>query len=309
MDPRRWTFVVIEKGGNSWRRFPFSRTAAQVAIGGALLLVALFSSVGTGVLLKAEDALQHYLLARHNRQLETELASVKSRLETLQASLIDLEKKDDFYRLLAGLEPLPLDMRKVGIGGPGVELEDRPLLGVQVGLAGRVHEASEELGGMMRRARMLTFSWREAQDTLQTKLARLEATPSIYPTDGYISSEYSATRWHPLLSRSRPHTGVDIVAPRGTPIVAAARGRVRSVGLQGEYGLTIEIDHGWGTMTRYAHMLKSGVRVGQPVERGDVIGQVGASGLALGPHVHYEVRVNGQPVNPRRFIFELRQPE
>jgi hypothetical protein len=307
MAGRRWTFVVISDRDHRGR-FRFSRVAMQAVIGGGLIAVALFSSLGTGMLFKTRDTVQHYLLARHNRQLEQELDAVEKKLETLQASLIDLEKKDDFYRLLAGLDRLPLEMRAVGIGGPGLEDYTVPAEPDDV-VGNRVRGAGSEVTGMMRRAKLLTFSWREAHDTLQNKLARLESTPSIYPAEGYVSSEFSTTRWHPLLSRSRPHTGIDIVAPKGTPIVAAARGRVRSVRLQGEYGLTIEIDHGWGTFTRYAHMLKAAVRVGQPVERGDVIGQVGASGLAMGPHVHYEVRVNGQPVNPRRFIFELNTPE
>ena len=106
------------------------------------------------------------------------------------------------------------------------------------------------------------------------------------------------------MSKSLVEMCVDIVAARGTPIVAAARGRVRYVGFAGEYGLTVEIDHGYGYVTRYAHASRALVRVGQPVERGDMIGRVGDTGLAIGPHLHYEVLVNERQANPRWYMIE-----
>jgi murein DD-endopeptidase MepM/ murein hydrolase activator NlpD len=109
---------------------------------------------------------------------------------------------------------------------------------------------------------------------------------------------------HPLLHRVRPHEGIDISAPRGTPILATADGRVSFVGQRGDYGLMVEIDHGHGIVTRYAHASRTHVRRGQRVERGDKIAEVGATGLALGTHLHYEVRIHGRPVNPMTYILE-----
>jgi murein DD-endopeptidase MepM/ murein hydrolase activator NlpD len=124
----------------------------------------------------------------------------------------------------------------------------------------RAFSTSTQLNSLLRRARVLSLSWREAEDTLTEKRARLLATPTIYPTTGYVSSVFTSSRWHPSLDRPRPHTGIDIVAPRGTPVVASAHGRVSSVGHQGEYGLLVEIDHGYGVVTRYAHLSRPGVR-------------------------------------------------
>src|SRR5690606_11177737 len=104
--------------------------------------------------------------------------------------------------------------------------------------------ASMQLNSLISRARVLAFSWREAEDTLSGKHARLAATPSIYPTRGYVSSSFSTSRWHPILDRPRPHAGIDIVANTGTPVVAAANGRVASAGHRGDYGLLVDIDHG-----------------------------------------------------------------
>jgi murein DD-endopeptidase MepM/ murein hydrolase activator NlpD len=109
-------------------------------------------------------------------------------------------------------------------------------------------------------------------------------------------------RSHPILHVARPHEGIDITAPAGTPIEAPGAGVVVKAGWEGGYGNTVELDHGYGIVTRYAHASRLAVRKGQRVERGDVIAYVGRTGLAVGPHLHYEVHVNGRPVNPLRYI-------
>ena len=164
-------------------------------------------------------------------------------------------------------------------------------------------EPVADLGSIVRRARHVSFSWREAEDSVLEDRDRLAATPAIIPASGYVSSGFSRGRMHPILELRRPHRGLDVVAPYGSPILATARGRVSFVGYHGDYGLTIELDHERGTVTRYAHASRALVRVGQQVARGDTIARVGRSGLADGPHVHYEVLVNGEPRNPRRYIF------
>jgi murein DD-endopeptidase MepM/ murein hydrolase activator NlpD len=240
-----------------------------------------------------------------NALLESELDDLRSTLDTLRTSLEVLSTKDEQYRLLAGLDPVDADVRRVGIGGPGTAmLESHPLFSTDARLARMSFCVSTELNEMIRRARLLSFSWREASDTLTQKYTRLASTPSIQPVDGYVSSSFSHERWHPILGRPRPHLGLDIVAPEGTPIVAAANGRVRFVGRLGEYGLAIEVDHGNGIVTRYAHTSSVVVRRGQPVKRGDMVGRVGQSGLAVGPHLHYEVLINGSAANPRKYILD-----
>ncbi|HEY0306428.1 MAG TPA: M23 family metallopeptidase, partial [Longimicrobiales bacterium] len=145
----------------------------------------------------------------------------------------------------------------------------------------------------------------EARDTLAEKRDRLESTPSILPTRGYVTSVFSRSRMHPILDVARPHEGIDITAPTGTPIMAAAKGSVRFVGTDGGYGLSIEVDHGYGVVTRYAHASKALVKHGQQVQRGDTIGLVGQTGLAIGPHLHYEVLVNGKATNPRQWFLNV----
>lgn len=121
------------------------------------------------------------------------------------------------------------------------------------------------------------------------------------PVIGAIMSGFSNARRHPILHILRPHLGVDIAAVRGTRVAAPAAGRVTYVGRKFAYGLTVEIEHAGGITTRYAHLRAALVRAGQPVARGGAIATVGSSGLTSGPHLHYEVAVNGQQVDPLRF--------
>lgn len=130
---------------------------------------------------------------------------------------------------------------------------------------------------------------------LVEELARRDAVPSIWPVRGLVTSRYG-WRW------GRFHNGVDIAAPRGTPIMAAAPGRVVFSGWDGAFGNTVIIDHGYGYRTLYAHNSRNAVQVGDQVGRGQVIGYVGSTGRSTGPHVHYEVLVNGRNVNPWDFL-------
>jgi murein DD-endopeptidase MepM/ murein hydrolase activator NlpD len=110
------------------------------------------------------------------------------------------------------------------------------------------------------------------------------------------------TRMHPVHNRPLPHEGLDISAPKGTPIYAAAKGRVIRAGWVVGYGLTVEIDHGFGFSTLYGHSSKLIAQVGQEVKRGEMIAQVGSTGISTSSHLHYEVRVNGKPEDPAGFI-------
>jgi murein DD-endopeptidase MepM/ murein hydrolase activator NlpD len=129
------------------------------------------------------------------------------------------------------------------------------------------------------------------------------AVPSISPSEGRLSSPFVRHRLHPVLHIRRPHLGLDIAAPSGTPILAPARGKVRFAGFRlGGYGNVVEIDHDASVMTRFAHASRILVRAGQMVERGQVVAKVGATGLATSPHVHYEVLVRGRQVDPLPFV-------
>jgi murein DD-endopeptidase MepM/ murein hydrolase activator NlpD len=130
------------------------------------------------------------------------------------------------------------------------------------------------------------------------------------PVVGMIASGFSRSRRHPVLHIRRPHLGVDVAAPRGTPITAPAPGRVISVGRRFGYGLVVEIQHSGNVRTRYAHMKAAMVHEGQDVTRGVQLGTVGSSGITTGPHLHYEILVNGHQVDPLRYrLPQAAEPE
>lgn len=121
------------------------------------------------------------------------------------------------------------------------------------------------------------------------------------PVIGRLASGFSRSRRHPILKVRRPHLGVDVAAPRGTPITAPAAGTIAFVGRRFGYGLVVEIKHGNGILTRYAHLRSASVEAGQEVAFGALIAAVGSSGISTGPHLHYEVLVHGRQVDPLRF--------
>lgn len=139
-----------------------------------------------------------------------------------------------------------------------------------------------------------------------TRLAALESTlagvPQIKPTDAPAANSSYGLRRDPFTGRAAMHKGLDFPGAMGAPIYATARGKVTFVGRRGGYGNVVEISHGQGLLTRYAHMSRFEAQVGDRVEAGAVIGAIGSTGRSTGPHLHFEVRVNGTAVNPRTFL-------
>jgi murein DD-endopeptidase MepM/ murein hydrolase activator NlpD len=306
MASRQWTVVLVPDEESAVRQFRLSRELIRATVALALLLIGGIITVATTLLSSAGGpvAADARLVAK-NEVLAQELEQMTARLDSLELSLVQLSNRDEQYRLMAGLDPLGSDVLAAGIGGPDDDvLEASSVYRVDRRTGPRAFEASQQLNALLRRASVLEASWSEAQRVLAGKHARMAATPSIYPTRGPVSSSFTTSRWHPILDRPRPHMGIDIVAAVGTPVVATANGRVTAASPRGDYGLLVEIDHGHGLVTRYAHLSRTTVKPGQAVKRGQNIGAVGTSGLSAGPHLHYEVLVNGRYANPRRYILD-----
>ncbi|MEX2281435.1 MAG: M23 family metallopeptidase [Gemmatimonadota bacterium] len=307
MADRKWTILLVGDERTEVRQFQLSREMVRSGIALLLLSFSLFATLTTQILTRVNEPRQTHNLRRENSELKSQLGLVRGQVDELNGALAGLAEQDTKFRLLAGLEPLDAEVLQAGIGGPDSEtLEHNPLWKVNRLAGERAFGASKQLSGLLRRANVLSTSWTEASDTLYSKHDRLARTPSILPTNGTITSTFTRMRMHPILHRARPHEGLDITAPHGTPIVAAAKGRVKTVSSNSEYGLMIEIDHGFGLVTRYAHASRILVKLGQEVLRGDPIGRVGATGLAVGPHLHYEVLQNGNPVNPGQYLMSMR---
>ena len=141
---------------------------------------------------------------------------------------------------------------------------------------------------------------------LSAEAAKLPPVGMMMPINGEITSRFSRSRFHPILEVFRAHRGVDLAAPEGTPISAPAAGRVASVGRRLGYGLVVEMVHSGGVVTRFAHLRSALVHAGDTVTMGQEIARVGESGLATGPHLHFEVWVKGTAVDPVKFVAATR---
>ncbi|MCA1827985.1 MAG: M23 family metallopeptidase [Myxococcales bacterium] len=144
---------------------------------------------------------------------------------------------------------------------------------------------------------------RALKSYFEDQQALLASAPSIWPVRGWVTSDFSV-RLDPYTGERVMHEGIDVAAGVGTPVRAPADGTVVFSGLEGGYGHVLVIDHGYGLKTRYGHLSRIDVKVGEKVKRGQFVAAVGNTGRSTGPHLHYEVRVNGVADNPRKFILE-----
>ncbi len=305
----RWTFLVVADENAPVKQYSVSARALRIAAGVAGAGVIGVLGVVAFLVFGGASSVKMQRLQARNEALVAELEQFRGRVDGLEASISGLATRDAQLRNLAGLESLDPEVLQAGVGGPGLgEPEAYPLYGLDPEVSGDAFALAYDLSALERRAHLLVESLDEATDSLQAHRDLLESTPSILPTTGWLSSAFSQSRMHPVHNRPLPHEGVDIAANEGTPIYAAAKGRIVRAGWVVGYGLTIEIDHGFGYTTLYGHASKLLARRGAEVRRGDVIAQVGSTGITTSSNLHYEVRVNGIPQNPANFILPLTVP-
>ncbi len=300
MAKRRWTVVFVPHGSEPSRIVEVSYRALKVAVAGVAMAVAAALLVGYFTVSRTADLSRSAQLQKENATLTEEIGELQGRLSTLADTILRIAQRDARIRVMANLEPIDPQVQAAGIGGP-------TMAGAALGAGGssavlRSQEIRVDLSALIRRANLLATSFQEASDSLAVHSARLAATPSIMPTQGWLSSAFSSMRSHPILHVARPHEGIDVTAPMGSPIEAPAAGVVADAGWESGYGNTVTLDHGFGIVTKFAHASKVLVRTGQRVSRGQRIALVGNTGLATAPHLHYEVHVNGRPVNPLRYV-------
>ena len=299
---RKWTVMVVPHGSGSSRAVEVSHAVlkALVGIGGVIVLLLLV--LGGAALSRGVSITKGRMLERENHLLADEIQRMRSRLAGLHDTLSTFNQRAQEMRVLAGLNPIDSSVQQAGIGGPVGTWSERDSLTASGALGAQALTAREDLDGLTRRANILVRSINEAYDSLSSHQSRMAATPSIMPTKGWLTSAFAAERVHPILHMARPHEGIDVAAQAGAEIEAPAAGVVTQVTWEDGYGNILTIDHGYGIVTRYAHCSKILVGRGARVKRGQIIALVGSTGLSTGPHVHYEVWVNGKPVNPIHYV-------
>ena len=299
----RWTFLLVRDGLSTVKQYSLSSRLLRILVGGGLVAALIRIAYAVTIGVDGYARLQSAQLDTRNTVLQDELRQFQTRVDHLESTLNRIAQNDARFRSIAGLESIDSEVLQAGVGGPGlVGPEAHSLWTIDPSISENLFEVSYDLNQLERRARLLSSSLAEATDSVLAHRDLLESTPSILPTPGWLSSSYSESRMHPIHNRPLPHPGVDISAPRGTSIYAAAKGRVIRAGWVVGYGLTIEIDHGFGYVTLYGHASELVASQDEEVQRGDVIARVGSTGIATSPHLHYEVRVQGIAQNPANFI-------
>jgi murein DD-endopeptidase MepM/ murein hydrolase activator NlpD len=284
------------------------KTKTSDVVLNALGLLALLVIVSLGMLFLAKSYFpspQEVVLQNKLEDQEYYLTEQKRQINELQEILKGIEVRDDnIYRVVLGAEPIDKTVRDAGIGGSDryADIRDKDLANGDL-----VIEIAEKIDLLKRKLYIETKSQDEVTKLAENKEKLYAAIPAIQPISNKqlmaLASGFGM-RTHPIYKVKKMHAGIDFAAAIGTPIYATADGKVLSVDIKfSGYGKLVEIDHGFGYRTRYAHMHDFAVRAGQNVKRGDLIGYVGNTGLSTAPHLHYEVLINGSQVDPVHYFY------
>jgi hypothetical protein len=250
----------------------------------------------------AELRKENQELKYHIDLLEVDVNQAKDMLDALQ------DRDDKIYRVILGAEPIPENVRTAGFGGSDRYKELQGISQEEL-----IRDNYQKLDALKKQLYIQTKSYDEIVSLAKRKEEMLSSMPAIQPVSNedlkFLTSGYGY-RIDPVLRTPRMHYGVDYSMPIGSNVYATGDGKVVKVETKfSGFGKLIEIDHGFGMKTRYAHLNAFNVRLGQQVKRGELIGDSGNTGKSTGPHLHYEVLINGQNVNPVYYMYKDLTPE
>lgn len=300
---RRYTIVVADRTSGVVRRVTIA--VRPVAITACVLLVTPIL-MGAGAAWKERHATtslraSHQALEAENANYRSATEALAGQIASLQSAIADLGARSALDPSLArAMDKLPalVKARAMG-GGTAVDstLQDSHYTKMLSSMT-----VPEDTFGLLRTVlEGLETRLHVVQRNVERRNALAAATPSIWPAYGWLSSTMGPRR-DPITGGADYHSGLDIAGERGQPVYATAAGKVTHVGYQGAYGNLVTVEHGFGLETRYGHLLNFSVKNGGTVQRGDLIGHVGATGRATGFHLHYEVLANGRLLNPLQLL-------
>ena len=304
MANKSYTVILVPDHDSPVKRYRIQKSfLVQVGMG-VMLLGGLGLGASAHYFSVAQDAAENRILREENLTLRSQLKTVRERIEHIGSTLDRVERFDQKLRAVTLLND---PQRNLAMGpteaAPGTTAPTAMTQFTQLtstetpkALVGRLDRLSAE-------ATRQEQSLQELQAYFQDQKSLLASTPSIWPARGWVTSDFGQ-RLDPYTADRVNHGGMDIAAPQGKEVFAPSDGTVVFAGLEGGYGNVLVIDHGYGIKTRYGHLQKINVKAGDRVKRGALVANVGNTGRSTGPHLHYEVRVNGIPQNPRKFILE-----
>jgi murein DD-endopeptidase MepM/ murein hydrolase activator NlpD len=293
VDMRNWKAKHVFSGveGSFSRRFGITAAAFRVVCGSLFIILPCTAFLVFCSFRVLEWRADYESLRTEFEALHRSTENVRLEARQLSERISSFEVSTQKLEMFAGLD-------KQGLGGAGGPENNVPpnFLFDEGALA-------EQLGALDKRVISLSERLRKYREYYTARELLISSTPSIMPTEGYPSDRYGM-RSDPFTGKRSFHAGMDISSPGGSKVVATADGIVLFAGRQANYGKLVKIRHRFGVGTRYGHLKRVVVEKGQRLKKGDVVGYVGATGRATGPHVHYEVRLNGQSLNPLLFFRE-----
>lgn len=290
------------------------KTKTSDIILNALGIISLIFIAAAGLMVIQVNYFPHPETLVYQNQLAEqrfEFEKLERHINQLNETLAGLEKRDDnIYRVVLGAEPIDPSIRSAGVGGTDrySDIRSKNLVDEDI-----IISLNERIDKLRRKIYIESKSQDELVKLAENKEKLFAAIPAIQPISNKqlvaLASGFGY-RTHPIYKVPKLHSGIDFAASIGTPIYATADGQVVTVDVRfSGYGKMVEIDHGFGYKTRYAHMHDFAVKKGQQVRRGDLIGYVGNTGLSTAPHLHYEVMINGAHVDPVHYFYNDLTPE
>lgn len=249
-------------------------------------------------------------LEKENEELNFYYELLTKEVDNVNDMAISLQERDDnIYRIIFEAEPIPSSIRNAGVGGTDKYKEMQGLESEELILS-----ISKKIDKLKKKLYIQTKSDDELMDLAKNKELQLAATPAIAPVAKKnlkrVASGYGY-RLDPFNKTRTMHSGLDFSAPRGTPVYVTGDGIVKKTQVvdRGSYGKYIDVDHGFGYVTRYGHLYSINVKKGQRIKRGELIGQVGNTGRSTAPHLHYEVHKDGKKLNPVNYFGQELTPD
>lgn len=306
VNARRYTIVIADRTTGVVRRFTISLRPTLAAVA---LLFSLPVLVGLGARWSALAEVSGLratadMLQQQNDSFRSMTAELTGQVESVRDAVGELSAKapldPDSQR---ALDRLPAAVRAKALGGGTAD--STPIS--RSSLSPSIPSPEDTFGTLRELLSRLGNRLEKAQVDVEHRTELVNAMPSIWPARGPLSATFGE-RNDPFNGGPAIHTGIDISGDRGTPVYATGDGSVQSAGWNGDYGNMISVDHGYGMVTRYAHLSGYSVQAGEKVKRGEIIGFIGSTGRATGPHLHYELLMNGRLTDPVRLLTSARKP-
>ena len=288
MTRKQHTIIVVPHARARFRQFQVTSRllwGVTIAVSLGLLLGVVFGVLWIQSIRKNREV---STLVAENQDLRGRTKALNAKLESLEKLLADFEERTRRLSIVAGLSGVH-DPGTGGVGG---------LTALPTDDASHTEAVLEETS---RRGLLLSGRLGAVEDKLSFQADQLALTPTLAPAVGVLTAGFGL-RTDPFTGRQEFHPGIDISSPTGGRIVAPASGTVVRIGWENGYGRLVEIAHGFGIRTLYAHLETTRVTEGQRVRRGELVGLIGSTGRSTGPHLHYEVQVGGKPVNPLDYV-------